>query len=87
MSIVTVNAELAVKSLQQNGFDLEQARGIVEVIKSSRAELATKGDLVIQKDLRLLEQRLTIKLGGVGIATVGILFTLLQFFPPGSLAG
>ncbi len=45
MSIVTVDAELAVKMLQQNGFDLVQARRIVEVIRCSRADLVTKDDL------------------------------------------
>ncbi len=89
MSIVTVNAELAVKRLQQNGFDLAQARGIVEVIKASRPELATKGDPehaigLLRQDLAIFKRDMIIWVGGIVIATNGVLFALLQFFPPGS---
>ncbi len=85
MTARTFDTYAAVKNIVHAGADEKLAEAIVSVISRS------DGDLVIQKDLQLLEQRLFIKLTGVVIATAiatgGMLFTLLQFFPPGSLAG
>ncbi len=79
MTTVTFDTGLAIENLQQSGFDLTQSRGIVEVMRSSQTELATK------HDIELLKRDMTIRLGGIVIAATGVWFTLLHLFPPGSL--
>ncbi len=83
MSTITFDTGLAVESLQQNGFDLPQARGIVEVIKTAQTELATKHDIdLLHKEIELLRRDLTVRmLLIVGAATafnIGVQFAMLQ---------
>ncbi len=90
MTSVAFDTGLAIENLQQQGFDLTQSRGIVDVIKTAQTELATKHDLehaieLLRRDMAVQKRDLIIWLGGVVIAAIGILFTLLQLFPPGSL--
>ncbi len=96
MTSVAFDTGLAVENLQQSGFDLPQARGVVEVMRSSQAELATKDDLdhaiellrlSTKHDNEVLRRDMTIRLGVIVIAATGVWFTLLHLFPPGSLGG
>ncbi len=81
MTSITFDTHASIKKLISAGADERLAEAIVSEISHR------EGDLVIQKDLRILEQSLLIKLTGVVIVATGILFTLLQLFPPGSLGG
>ena len=69
--------KLARRRREQSGFTPEHAEAVSEALADAigGAELATKADL------RELEQRLTIKLGGMLIVAVGVLLAALKFFP------
>ena len=56
-------------------FTQEQSEGFTEALAEAfEDQLATKSDLAsLRTELQLLEQRLTIKLGALGAAIVGIL--------------
>ncbi|MDO9227255.1 MAG: DUF1640 domain-containing protein [Pseudomonadota bacterium] len=56
---------------------------VVRVVTEAQSDLATRRDLAdlrleLQRDLRELEYRMTIKLGGLMIAAVGIVATLVK---------
>jgi len=57
-------------------FSLEQAEGVTEALSEAfQDRIATKDDLAA------LEQRLTIKIGGMLVVAVGVLTTLLKVIP------
>jgi hypothetical protein len=69
--------ELA-RRLESAGFPAQQAGDMAEAIAEAVSQLATKADLAVLKGdleskLALLEQRLTIKLGGMMVVAVGII--------------
>ncbi len=93
MSRVTFDTGLAVENLQQNGFDLAQSRGIVEVIKTAQADLVTKDDLdhaveLLRKDIDQLRRDLTIRMvlimGAATAVQIGALFAMLKTLIPGA---
>ena len=61
--------------LQSGGFSAEQSRAAAGALAG--AELATKADL------RDLEQRLTIRLGGMLVVAVGVLLAAIRYLPAG----
>jgi len=69
-------------------FTQEQAEGVAESINEVMGEqLATKADLKgeierVEHRLELLEQRMTIKLGGLIVLAVGILLAAIRYLPP-----
>jgi len=70
--------KLARRLRDSAGFTPEHAEAAAEALAEAigGAELATK------VDLRDLEQRLIIKLGGMMIVAVGIVLAALRFLPP-----
>ena len=65
--------------LQAGGFTPEQSRSAAIALAEAMAgaELATKADL------RDLEQRLTIRLGGMLVVAVGVLLAAIRYLPAG----
>lgn len=84
MSTITFDTHSFVKKLKAVGFTEEQA----EVFASEQARLiednlATKKDLVelennLHRDLRELEYRIIIKLGGLMAASIAVVATLVK---------
>jgi hypothetical protein len=81
-----------VKSLRGAGASEELAEAVTEALRESRdfdlAQLATKADLElriaeVRSDLRVLEHRMTIKLGGMIGAAVVLIGAFLKLFPGG----
>jgi hypothetical protein len=72
MSAVTFDTLQFVKTLEAAGVSAPQAEAIATAVKDSHetAELATKSDL------RELELRMTIKLGGMLVVAVGVMTAL-----------
>ena len=74
MSANVLNTYQAVKTLREAGVGESQAEAMVNIMNDGIGDnLATRNDLRVLKqeltqDLRLLEQRLTIRLGGLMIA-------------------
>lgn len=51
---------------------------------STVSELATKTDITkLENSLPLLEQRMTIKLGGLIVAATGLILAALRYLPAG----
>jgi hypothetical protein len=73
--------KLARQLRDKAGFKPEHAEAAAEALAEAigGAELVTKADLAIA--LRDLEQRLTIKIGGMLVIAVGIIPTALRYFP------
>jgi hypothetical protein len=86
---IPVDTYRLVNLLRERGFTEQQAGGVVEVIQKIDLDaLATKGDLktselstkeYVHRELKELELRMTIKLGGVTVAGIGAL-AVLQLF-------
>jgi hypothetical protein len=84
MTTITFDTHSFVKKLKAVGFTEEQA----EVFASEQArliedKLATKNDLVelesnLRRDLKELEYRIIIKLGGLMAASIAIVATLVK---------
>lgn len=85
-----------VERLEAGGFTHQQARAAAEAFaEATSQELATKADLAaVRGDVaalrtemltgfQLLEQRMTIKLGGLIVAATGLLLAVLRYLPPG----
>ena len=60
--------------LKSKGFEEQQALGVVEAIKHSHINLATKQDLLT------LEHRITIRVGSMLVAMTGVLIAVLKFW-------
>jgi hypothetical protein len=74
--------------LQAGGFTAEQAHAAASALADvvSGAELATKQDLLVtrgevKRDLVELEQRLTIRLGGMLVIAVGVILAASRYLP------
>ncbi len=74
-----------IDALSNGGFSPEQARVHANALDNAlRDSVATKDDLIngiamVRKDMELLEQRMTIKMGAMIIALGGFL-TAIKFF-------
>jgi len=75
MATVTFDTHKFVKTLKEAGVPESQAEAFSTAVRESHeaAELATKGDL------RELELRMTIKLGSIVIAGLGVLTLIFKF--------
>ena len=69
------------QALWDGGFTLEQAQAMSAAIADamSGADLVTKQDLTTA--LRDLERRLTIRVGGMLVAVVGVIVAAMRLFP------
>ncbi|AJP48098.1 hypothetical protein PG1C_05735 [Rugosibacter aromaticivorans] len=74
MATLSFDTHQFVKTLEKRGFTQDQAEGINEALKDALtvAEVATK------HDLRELEYRLTLKLGTLIAAAIGIVATIVK---------
>jgi len=73
--------KLARQLRDKAGFTPEHAEAAAEALAEAvgGAELVTKNDM--STALRDLEQRLTIKLGGMIVVDVGVILAALRYFP------
>ena len=88
MSVVPFDTLKLAGRLEGGGFTAEQARTAASALAEAMtgAELATKSDLdVLKNDLKndivQLEQRMTIRLGGMLVVAVGILIAAIRYLP------
>ena len=65
--------------LQSGGFSAEQSRAAA----SAPADAMAGAELATKADLRDLEQRLTIRLGGMLVVAVGVLLAAIRYLPAG----
>ena len=65
------------RRLESAGFPPQQAGDMAEAIAEAISGLVTKADL--QNAMRDLEQRLTIRLGGMMVVAVGIILAGFKF--------
>ena len=70
--------KLARQLREKAGFTPEHAEAAAEAL----AEAVGGADLATKADLRDLEQRLTIRFGGMLIVAVGVILAALRYFPP-----
>ncbi|MBF0134964.1 MAG: CCDC90 family protein [Magnetococcus sp. DMHC-1] len=80
---VTFDTLEFVEELKASGFDEVQAKGMVGALKkvheAQLKELATKGDVAtLRTDMRELEYRIIIRLGGIMIAGFSALAVLIK---------
>ncbi|WP_034992569.1 hypothetical protein [Beijerinckia mobilis] len=77
MSAVPFDTLKLARALRESAsFTTEQAEGISNALAEAfQDRVATKDDLI------LLEQRLTIKIGGMLVITVGVLAALIKLIP------
>ena len=77
----------AVKALTDAGADEALAEAVVATVREAvGGNLATKDDLQretssIRADMKALELRMTIKLGGIVIASSGLVIALVKLLP------
>lgn len=74
MSAITFDTHQLVKELQQKGFTPDQAEGINDALKNA----LTVAEVATTRDLKELEYRLTIKLGTLIAASIGIVAALVK---------
>jgi DNA-binding transcriptional MerR regulator len=80
----------AVLKLQKAGFTTEQVEALADFMDT---QAASKADLVeaktelkadiaeLRSEMKLLEQRMTIKLGSIVFLAVGLLFAAIRYLP------
>jgi len=89
----------AILKLQKVGFTTEQVEALADCMDTQAAskadlEAAThkldlkiadvKAEVIeVRSEMKLLEQRMTIKLGGMMMVAVGILLAAIRYLPPG----
>lgn len=83
MAALTFDTLKFARRLKDAGMDPrlaeEQAEAVAEALQINREDLATKVDIAdLRKEMQLLEQRLTIKLGAMLVVAVGIVATLVK---------
>jgi hypothetical protein len=72
-----------VEKLEAGGFTHAQAKAAAEAFaEATSQELATKNDIAaVRADIRELELRMTIKLGGLMIAATGVILAAIRYLP------
>ena len=83
MAALTFDTLKFARRLKDAGMDPrlaeEQAEAVAEALQINREDLATKAGIAdLRKEMQLLEQRLTIKLGAMLVVAVGIVATLVK---------
>ncbi len=76
MSTVTFDTLDFTRKLREAGLDEKQAEAVVRVVADAQDGLVTREHF--DRRLEALEYRMTIKLGGLMIAAVGIVATLVK---------
>ncbi|AVR87315.1 DUF1640 domain-containing protein [Thauera aromatica] len=76
MSTVTFDTREFTRKLRDAGFDEKQAETVVRVLAESQEKLVTREHF--DAKLEALELRLTIKLGGLIAAGIGIVAAILK---------
>ena len=89
MTTLALDTLKAAKKLRDAGFGEAQAEALVTVVSSALDDtVATKADIKevrvdinalkakFEADLKSLEQRMTIKLGGMLVVGIGVIFTI-----------
>ena len=66
------------RGFEAAGFPLDQASKMAEAV----AQATIGADLATKRDLRELEQRLTIRLSAAMVVIAGLLFGALHYWPP-----
>jgi hypothetical protein len=66
------------RGFEAAGFPLDQASKMAEAV----AQATVSADLATKRDLRELEQRLTIRLSAAMVVVAGLLFGALHYWPP-----
>jgi hypothetical protein len=81
MSTLTFDTHAFIKRLTAAGMPESQAEAVTAIVRDAKEadleHLATKTDLI------LLEQRMTIKLGGLIVAATGLLLAAIRYLPAG----
>lgn len=89
MSAIPFDTLKFVEKLEAGGFTPQQARAAAAAFaEATSQELATKSDIAVlrtevQTGFQLLEQRMTIKLGGLIIAATGLVLAAMRYLPAG----
>ncbi len=86
MTAITFDTLKFVHRLRESGIPETQAEAIAEAFKdaSGGAELATKADITrLETAVLLLEQRMTIKLGGLIVVATGLMLAAICYLPGG----
>ncbi len=80
MSATTFDTLTYAKKLREAGFTEQQAEAQAEALKAVVDEnLATKQDIEsLRRDMREMEQRITIRLGALVVASAGVLAVLMK---------
>ena len=80
MSAYLLNTYQAVKTLKEAGLGESQAEAIVNIMNDDIGKnLATRDDLgLLRQELKLTEQRLTIRLGGLMIAMSSLIIAAVK---------
>ena len=65
--------------MEEGGFTAQQARTVASALGEAAevADLVTKADL--RAEMQMLEQRMTIRLGGMLVVMTGVLAALIRF--------
>lgn len=74
MGTVTFDTHKFIRKLRESGMPHAQAEAVVDALREARGEAA----LATKPDLRELELRLTIKIGGMLVIAVGVLAAVLK---------
>ncbi len=80
MTAVAFDTLKTARTLEQHGFSREQSEALAEQLAESRT--IDLSDLATKHDLALLEQRMTIKLGGMLIVLTGLTLAAIRFMIP-----
>jgi hypothetical protein len=79
MASITFDTHKFVRKLESAGFTTDQAEAVADAFRdaSGEADLATKRDIDdLRRDMREMEQRMIIKLGGLIVLAVTVVATL-----------
>lgn len=76
MATIVFDSHALIKRLRSAGFTEEQAEAVADASRDALAQLVAKEDL--DERLKILEHRLTIKLGGLVAAGVGIILAAMR---------
>lgn len=76
MTTLTFDTLDATRRLRDAGFDEKQAESVVRVLSESQERLVTREHF--DSKLESLEQRMTIKLGGIMVVATGVIIAALR---------
>jgi len=74
MSSVSLDTHKFIRKLRESGMSDAQAEAVADAFREAQGE----ADLATKSDLRELELRLTIKIGGMLVIAIGVLAAVLK---------